>query len=75
MSAVKILAALSNGALSSELTQCGHEVLEVNSPGDVEKHSDAEPFCLVVDTGLAWAADAVVRAKAVIDGADRDRLR
>jgi serine/threonine-protein kinase RsbW len=74
MSAVKILAALSNGALISELTTGGHEVLEVKSPEDVETHSDAEPFCLVIDTSLEWAADAVVRAKAVIDGADRDRL-
>jgi serine/threonine-protein kinase RsbW len=71
---VKILAALRNGAVSSELTESGHEVLAITGPDDIDNHIDSEPFCMVIDTGLEWAADAVVRAKARIDGPDRDRL-
>ena len=71
---MKVLAALSNGALAADLVAQGNEVIAVGSLEELDAHLASEPAFMVVDASMDVACDLVIRVKSRIDGPDRDRL-
>ena len=71
---MKVVAALQNGALESELEAHGLEVLRLNSVEGVAACCAADPSFAVIDEALPIAAELIVGLKALVDGPDRDRL-
>ena len=71
---MKVLAAVRNGALTSQLAAQGLEVVPVDSEDALEGELPTDAAFAVIDEALPFAVDLVVKLKAQVDGPERDRV-